>query len=83
MFTMQYSTNNVDNTTTTATISIENEDITLGQLFGHFLKMTEIMGYQAESWNKIIDEAYGCCVIHATAPESYDMFEFGLDSTSV
>ena len=83
MLTMRYESKYPESVTTSAEIVITNEDISLDELFGHFVRMTEMMGYQAASWNKIIDEAYGRCAIHATASDSYNIFDFGLDSISL
>lgn len=83
MLTMRYESKYPENITTTAEIVIANEDISLAELFGHFIRMTEMMGYQAGSWDKIIDEAYGRCAIHATTSDTYNIFDFGLDSISL
>lgn len=83
MLTMRYESKYPESVTTTAEIVITNEDIGLDELFGHFIRMTEMMGYQAGSWEKIINEAYGSCVINATTSEQYNIFDFGLDSISL
>lgn len=83
MLTMRYESSYPESSTTTAEIVVTDEDITLSELFGHFIRITEMMGYQAGSWEKIIDEAYGDCVIHANSSKEYNIFDFGLDSVTL
>jgi hypothetical protein len=80
---MRYESSYPESSTTTAEIVVTNEDAALLELFGHFIRMTEMMGYQAGSWERIIDKAYGDCVIHANSSNEYNIFDFGLDSITL
>ena len=66
-----------------AEISIEEEDLNLRQLFSNFVEMTRIMGYQAGSWERLIDDLYGNCVLHVDSVESYDVFQYAIDTVDI
>ena len=50
MIDMHYRYIHENDTTENIDIMIPDEDITLQTLFSHFIRLTEMMGYQAGSW---------------------------------
>ena len=66
-----------------AEISIDEGEVNLRQLFSNFVEMTRIMGFQAESWERLIDDLYGSCVLHVDSAESYDVFLYALDTVDI
>lgn len=79
MFSMHYDFTHSNETTENIDISVPQEDITLQELFGHFIRITEMMGYQAGSWEKIIEDVYGCCNLHVDTRDEYNIFDYALD----
>ena len=51
------------------TCDINDEGITLNQLFAYFVKMTDIMGYSEVSWHNVIKIFIDDC-------DDYDFFEW-------
>ena len=74
--TMQYKQDNIQ-----CKIKI-NDDATLSELVCNFIELTRIMGYYPQSWEHIIDEIYGYCVLHVDASEDYDIFVYAADNLS-
>lgn len=73
--TMTYQADNID-----CKIEIKNEEATLTEVFANFVDMTRIMQYQPGSWEHIIDELYGYCVLHVNATKDYDIYEWACDA---
>ena len=51
------------------TCDIDDEGITLNQLFAYFVKMTDIIGYSEVSWHNVIKIFIDDC-------DDYDFFEW-------
>ena len=60
-------------------ITVKDPDITLSQLFAVFVEMSRIAGYHSASWETIINELYGYCVLHVDAAEDYDIYSWAND----
>lgn len=83
MIDMHYRCIHENDTTENIDIMIPDEDVALQTLFSHFVRLTEMMGYQAGSWEKIIDEIYGSCNLHVDTHDDYNIFDYALDTISL
>lgn len=55
MFTMSYF-EEYSPVSFSANINIDDDDITLTELFAYFVNMTEKIGYQPESWKVVLED---------------------------
>lgn len=53
-----------------------DDDATLADVFAKFVNMTRIMGYQAGSWDKIIENL----IKYEIDAEDYSIFEWAYDT---
>jgi len=77
-FKMMYENEYEDSGNLKAMVEV-NDDITLSNLFARFIDMTRIMGFHADSWETIIDDMYGSCVLHVDAAEDYNAYDWAQD----
>lgn len=52
--------------------TITNDDTTLSEMFARFVRMTHIMGYQAGSWDTLINELHDNVAFN----KNYDIYEW-------
>lgn len=57
MFSMSYYDTTNSNCNINIYMDFENDDVTLEELFSHFIDMTYRIGYQPGSWKRILEEA--------------------------
>lgn len=60
-----------------------DKEANLAQHFIAFVELTRMAGFQAGSWEYLIDEIYGYCILHVDAPEDYDIFQWASDGADV
>ena len=81
MITLKYKDDNATDAIINTNVEIRiDEYADLTQAFSAFVRMTEIVGYQAKSWEKLIDDLYGYCVLKCDVPENYDIFSYAFDN---
>jgi hypothetical protein len=59
-------------------MTVEDNDLTLGEMFAHFIDMCDKMGYQPGSWRPVLEDA----LVWMSNDDDFGIIEYSIHKTA-